>query len=108
MINPGKIFFTFPLYPSGTIQVAHQLSDGGMSVGTTRTIAKIQIPKELGSYPDDWFIISKDYSILKLKNEILSNKVMHEGTEKYFVPQSLLLQCYQYHWQQLNNLLQPK
>lgn len=97
MNPPNSILLTYNLYPKGTIEIGYESHDGGMRVGTTSVVARIEIPEDCGNYPDGWFPIRN--SISKIKKNIEENKV--GDTKSYYLPQEILLNCFSYHWELL-------
>lgn len=96
MNPPDNILLSYNLYPKGTIEIGYESYRGGMSVGTTRIVARIQIPEDCGAYPDGWFPIHS--STTRIKKDIESES-LSDGT--HLIPKSILLDCYSYHWEVL-------
>lgn len=96
MNPPDNILLSYNLYPKGTIEIGYESYKGGMSVGTTRIVARIQIPKDCGSYPDEWFPLEKK-SMHSLKSELERN-LSKDGLNLH-IPDWILLDCYRYHWE---------
>lgn len=97
MNPPDNILLSYNLYPKGTIEIGYESYKGGMSVGTTRIVARIQIPEDCGTYPDGWFPIHN--SFFKIKREFEEQKL--RGEELFCIPKSIALDCYSYHWEVL-------
>jgi hypothetical protein len=93
--DPDKIMFTVPLYSGGCIEFGRGVYGGGMTVGTSPIMARLIIPKGMGEYPEGWFIVEKDRSIVKIQAEFKE--------KDNFIPEWLLLDCYRYHYHKLKN-----
>ena len=93
---------TYLIYPKGKLEFGRAKYQGGMQVGTLPLIARIDIPKDSGLYPNGWFPITTHKSFLKVKAEIERDDIKDvDGTKKHLLPQWLLLDCYAHHWEQL-------
>jgi hypothetical protein len=97
MNPPNDILLTYNLYPHGTIEIGYESYRGGMSVGMRPLVARIQIPKDCGNYPDGWFPLHN--SLGKIRGEFEREKI--PNTEQHIIPKSILLECYRYHWEAL-------
>lgn len=93
--QPDSILFSVPLYPKGYIHFGRGVYGGGMTVGTSPIMARLDIPSDCGDYPQDWFVVSYERSIIKIKNSFKENDNI--------LPESLLLDCYRYHYELLKN-----
>jgi hypothetical protein len=91
--DPDKILFSVSLYPKGFIHFGYGIRGGGMSVGTTPIMARLDVPSDCGTYPDGWFILDNFRSIIKIKNSFQE--------KDNIVPEWLLLDCYRYHYEKL-------
>lgn len=96
MNPPNNILLSYNVYPKGTFEVGYESCNGGMTVGTSIIIGRIQIPEDCGSYPDGWFPIHG--SITKIKKDIESESLSNGA---HIIPKSILLDCYSYHWEVL-------
>lgn len=95
MNPPDKILLSYNLYPKGTIEIGYESYRGGMSVGATQIVARLQIPDDCGIYPNDWFPLHG--SLGKIKGDIEREKV--GDTSFYCIPKWILLDCFSYHWE---------
>lgn len=95
---PNNILLSYSLYPKGTIEIGYESYKGGMSVGTTQIVARLQIPEDCGSYPNGWFPLEKK-SMHSVKAE-LERELSKDGAT-LFLPSWILLDCYRYHWEVL-------
>jgi hypothetical protein len=99
MNPPNDILLTYNLYPHGTIEIGYESYRGGMSVGMRPLVARIQVTKDCGLYPDGWFPLHPQKSLIKIKSDILEGEI--SDTNRYILPKWILLDCYEYHWKLL-------
>ena len=59
-----------------------------MTAGTAPMMGRIQIPKHSGDYPEFWFVVGRQYSLIKLKTLFKQN-------EANFIPDWLRAACYE-------------
>jgi hypothetical protein len=95
---PNDILLTYNLYPHGTIEIGYESYLGGMSVGMRPLVARIQIPKDCGNYPDGWFPLPQK-SLHKIRGEFEKEKL--QSSNQHIIPNSILLECFRYHWEVL-------
>lgn len=100
---PKQIIFEYNLYPYGKFELAYPQERGGMKAGIDPRVGRIIIPKDFGLYPDGWFPIQREKSIIKIKSEFESSHIIdQDGSKKYFLPQWIQLDCYRYFWEKLH------
>lgn len=100
--DPENIDLRYNLYPSGEIVIGRG-TYRGMSVGANPLMAKISITGG-NPYPDGWFVLSDTKSLFKLKAELEKDFIIDtEGRKCTFIPKWIWLDCYRYHWEQLQN-----
>lgn len=90
--------FAAPLAYGGFLHVGREIFGKGMQVGTPRLVARLEIPRELGDYPEGWFPLERDMSLLRLRKDFPDN-----GTKGGYLTEWLLLACYRYHYEQLKS-----
>lgn len=86
--DPTHTLLTFPLLGGGKIEFGHAVPDDGMDGGTAPMMARISVSEAWGHYPDIWFCISKQYSVVKLKS------LFKEDSTNY-IPDWLRADCYE-------------
>ena len=93
---PSSTMLTFPLLGGGRIEFGYGSDDGGMSVCTPPLMARITVTEGWGHYPDIWFCVGKDFSVMKLKS-------MFKENDANFIPDWLRADCYEGAYYQLIN-----
>lgn len=86
--DPDKVLLTFPLLGGGKIEFGYAVHGGGMTAGTNPLMGRITVSEGWGHYPDDWFVIGKQYGVMKLKNIFKEN-------DTNFIPDWLRADCYE-------------
>ncbi len=81
----------FSLYPKGKILIGYE-KPTGQRVGTSALVCKLEIPPDCGLYPDGWFPV---------RNKSMHSLVKEIESAGGSIPQTILLDCYSYHWTDL-------
>lgn len=100
--DPETSLLTYPVWGGGTLEFGMARSGGGMSVGTSPLMARLNIPPEAGGTdtPTGWFVVSGKLSITKVKAQFDDEKFK---SGEVFIPAWLRADMFEYHYKLLKN-----
>lgn len=99
-LDPTEPLLTYTLFGGGTLEFGRAMYGGGMSVGTSPLMARVNIPAESGGtgVPTGWFVVQGSRSIVKLKAEFDAEQFKCGGV---FLTDWLRADLFEYHYRKL-------